>query len=510
MTKKQALLYNGLYIASRFQQGVNHMWVCLLVCALTYLLLVSPSLCGYESRARKVSDVIPMNESPIWNLLSDGDNEEVVWRARIGTAAAVSPVVVGDRLLVGTRNEFWRSNEQTGAVLMCLRVDDGSFLWQAVHRRLPVLHQDFRLPINSRPFVDGNRVYYVSNRGELMCLDLDGFYDGENDGPFRKEERADASDADIVWSLDMVADLGVYKRDSTDAGNPVSSPVVVGDMVYCVTGNGTASGRVPHPEAPSFIAVNKVSGSVVWSSNAPGKNIIYGQFSSPVFVDARGKQQIIFPGGDGVLYAFEALTGEMLWNMDLGGPFPVNLGPRGFGKRNFFVAEPTVQDGVIYIGLNQTFESRLLTRRPVYAIELFGGGKTIQPRVKWMFDAPEFDGTFGAAAVADGKVYVVSRSGTVFAIDAEDGKELWRSELGEHAAFFASPVVDRANLYVPHADGLYVFSLGDSPKCLGSCYFPLGPLDSTPLIAKDRLFIAASGYLWALKLPDNLNVGRVK
>jgi hypothetical protein len=34
----------------------------------------------------------------------------------------------------------------------------------------------------STPAVDGDRLWYVTNRGEVVCLDTAGFADGEDDG----------------------------------------------------------------------------------------------------------------------------------------------------------------------------------------------------------------------------------------------------------------------------------------------------------------------------------------
>jgi len=61
----------------------------------------------------------------------------------------------------------------------------------------------------------------------------------------------------------MVGTLSVYKRDAGDIGNPLSSPVVIDDLVYCVTGNGSSFGYahslpantpyVPKPDAPPLV-----------------------------------------------------------------------------------------------------------------------------------------------------------------------------------------------------------------------------------------------------------------
>ena len=133
--------------------------------------------------------------------------------------------------------------------------------------------------ISSTPFIDKDRVYYVSNRGELCCLKV--------------------ADGKIVWMLDMPKTLGVFRRDPNDAGNLAPSPIVVGDIVYCITGNGADDGyrEPPAPDAPSFLAVDKFTGKVIWFSR-PGKNVRYGQWSTPALATVDGAAEILFPGGD--------------------------------------------------------------------------------------------------------------------------------------------------------------------------------------------------------------------
>jgi hypothetical protein len=76
--------------------------------------------------------------------------------------------------------------------------------------------------------VDGNRVYLVSNRGEVLCLDPGGMADG-NEGPFHDEGaymtprgtnaplRALAPgplDADILWLFDLTKGAGIWSHDA--------------------------------------------------------------------------------------------------------------------------------------------------------------------------------------------------------------------------------------------------------------------------------------------------------
>ena len=116
-------------------------------------------------------------------------------------------------------------------------------------------------------FVEDGKVYVVTNRCEVMCLDAAGFHDGQNNGPYTDEVDNEELDADIIWSFDMIEELGVFPHNLA-----TSSPVVYGDLLLLVTSNGVdeAHLEVPSPRAPSFVALNKNTGEVVWEDSSPG------------------------------------------------------------------------------------------------------------------------------------------------------------------------------------------------------------------------------------------------
>ena len=262
-----------------------------------------------------------------WDVKS---GKNIKWKAQIGSTSYGNPVVADGKIFLGTNNGNPRNPDIQGdrGVLMCFRESDGKFLWQAVTDKLASGPQnDFpEQGVCSSPAVEGKRLYYVSNRGELVCLDTEGFLDGKNDGPFQGEVYKGPSDADIVWKLDMMKELGVYQRNMAN-----SSPVIWEDLVFVETSNGRSDEKLPSPKAPSFLAVNKNTGKVVWQDNSPGDGILQGQWSSPALGLVDGVQQAFFAGGDGWLYGFNARTGERLWKFDLN---PKNTAPEDAQLRN--------------------------------------------------------------------------------------------------------------------------------------------------------------------------------
>ena len=65
--------------------------------------------------------------------------------------------------------------------------------------------------------------------------------------------------------------------------------------------------------------------------------------------------------------------------------------------------------------------------------------------VRWEHSAPMI--TYGGIAHANGVAYVATTSGTIFALDAASGRELWSDSLPDSIA--GSPTVAGGMLFVP-------------------------------------------------------------
>ena len=83
---------------------------------------------------------------------------------------------------------------------MAFRESDGEFLWQSTHEKLAAGRvNDWPYQgVCSSPLVEGKKLYYVSNRCELLCVDTEGFRDGTNNGPYKEEKLTGQADVDIL------------------------------------------------------------------------------------------------------------------------------------------------------------------------------------------------------------------------------------------------------------------------------------------------------------------------
>jgi outer membrane protein assembly factor BamB len=426
------------------------------------------------------------NLPEFWDV-KNGKN--IKWKVQIGSTSYGNPVVADGKIFLGTNNANPKNPEIEGdkGVLMCFRESNGKFLWQAVSDKLDSGFQnDFPDEgVCSSPAVEGKRLYYVSNRGELVCLDTEGFMDGTNDGPFQSEVYKGPTSADIIWKLDMMKELGVIQLFMAN-----SSPVIWENLVFLGTSNGRdeSGEKIPASKAPSFIAVNKDTGKVVWQNNAPGDGILRGQWSSPALGQVDGVQQAFFSGGDGWMYGFNARTGEKLWRFDLNPKDAV--WPK---TRNYGVSTPVFSDGKVLISVGQDPDSgngvgHTYCIDPVKRDDITEFGRV------WQYD--KINRSISTAAVADGLVYISDFKGLLHCLDVKSGKPNWTFDM--LAPVWGSPLAADGKVYLGDQDGdVAVLKAGAEMKKISEIDMG-GSVYSTPVPANGVLYIMTSSELYAI------------
>jgi outer membrane protein assembly factor BamB len=427
-----------------------------------------------------------------WNRKT---GKNIKWLEPIGSQTYAGPVVSGDVVYVGTNNEGLRNPKLTGdrGVLMAFQASDGTFLWQAAHPKLASgLVNDWPLQgICSTPHVQGNRIYYVSNRAEVICADVEGFRDGENDGPFKAEVETGETDEDIIWKLDMMAELDVFPHNLA-----AGSPLIVDDLLFTVTGNGVDEGHVnvPSPFAPSFIAVDKTSGKLAWENAEPGENILHGSWSNPAFGTAGGRAQIVFPGGDGWIYSFDPESGKMIWKFDAN-PKDSKWVLGGRGTRNNVISTPVFLDGKVYVSVGQDPEHGEGVGH-LYAIDASQQGDITEKGAVWHFGGKEFHRTISTVAIHDGLLYAADLSGFLYCLDAASGELVWKYDA--FAAVWSSPFVADGKVYLTDEDGdVAILKAGRKMELIRE--INMGNAIYTTPFAKDGvLYVASRTTLFAL------------
>jgi len=464
---------------------------------------------------------------------------DVRWVARLGSYIYGNPTVAGGRVFAGTDDtllaEDKRFERSRGGMVQCLDAASGRTLWRLATPK----RDDDRLPKGahfsqqhygtcSSPAIAGGRAYVMTSACEIACLDVDGLADG-NDGPFTNEGQYMAgpgkppielgpTDADIVWLFDIVEELGVCPHDAASC-----SALVDGRFLYCVTSNGVDEPheKCPRPEAPSYFCLDTQTGRLLATdAERMGTRLWHCLWSPPSMGVAGGRALVFFGGGDGVCYAFEALTEvpekpiafKKVWWYDCnpphyrfrdGKPIPYYDGDKR--KRN----SPNKDDGT-YLGPSQIISTPVFHKGRVYvtigqdpahgrgrgllhAIDATKTGDITETGRIWSFDGLER--SMSSVAIAGGLLYAVDLAGRVHCLELETGGVLWIHDLA--AETWGTPLVADGKLFIGTKKSFHIIALGQTPRELAK--INLGAASyGTPVAAGGTLYVGAGKYLWAV------------
>ncbi len=480
--------------------------------------------------------------------LARGTRQNIRWVAGLGSVTYGTPAIAGGKVFIGTNNSGGRLDRYPSEVdlgcLLCFRVADGEFLWQHSAEKLATGRQhDWPFQgLCSTPLVEENRLWFVTNRCEVVCLDTEGFRDDENDGPYRDEPNEHSDESDVVWRFDMYERLGVRPHNMSTC-----SITAAGNLIFVCTSNGVdeSHAKIPAPDAPSFLAMDKRTGRVVWSDNSPGNNILHSQWSSPAFGVLNGVPQVIFAGGDGWLYSFRADEGhegkpEVLWEFDCN-PKEARFNPAGRSSRSQILAMPMIHDGLVYIGVGEDPEygegeghlwcvdptkrgdvssERVFNvdnderpvphRRVQAAVVAEGDIVRANPNSAsvWHYAGFDLDGdgkirfeetmhrTASTAAVQDGLLVVPDLSGLIHCLDAKAGHVHWTHDL--KVTVWCAPLIADGKVYVPDEEGnVNIFELSVQKKLIRVIEMD-NSLYVSPVAAGGVLYLTSRNNLFAI------------
>lgn len=440
------------------------------------------------------------------------------WVAPLGSQTYSNPTVAGGRVYIGTNNDRPRDPRTKGdrGVLLCLDEQTGKFLWQLAVPKLPggrAVDYEF-VGLCSTPAVDGERVYILTNRCEVLCLDAAGMANG-NDGPFTDEAayltpagaaapvEPGPGDADVIWRYDMYNELGVFPHQQT-----AGSVLIVGDRLYTPTSNGVdwTNTHHPAPDAPALICLDKNTGKLLGEERSGISSRTFRcNWSSPAFSTAGGRELVVFGGGDGVCYAFEPepVDGVLkeIWRFDCNPPQykvdPKTKKPIKYGRSkgvSEIVATPVIHEDRVYVATGQDPESGdgagiLNCIDATKTGDITAGGKV------WSYD--KIGRSLSTVSVApDGFVYAADYAGMVHCLDAKTGEAKWVHDT--EGRIWGSTLAAAGKLYVGTEERtLLVLAAGPATKVIGEIELD-GPVYSTPVVANGVMFVTTDKTLFAI------------
>ena len=142
-------------------------------------------------------------------------SKNIRWVSNLGSQTYGNPVIADGRVYVGTNNGSGHIARYPSEVdlgcLLCFDEKTGELLWQHSSEKLITgrVHDWPLQGICCSPLIEGERLWFVTSRGEVRCLDTKGFHDGEDNGPVTNEparvadmEQANPAYKDTIAKLD--------------------------------------------------------------------------------------------------------------------------------------------------------------------------------------------------------------------------------------------------------------------------------------------------------------------
>ena len=455
---------------------------------------------------------------PTFNIQT---GKNVKWSVSVGTNGYATPIIAGGKVFIGGNNADQHDPRFTGdrGVLQCLNESDGGLVWQLVVPRIEGdRHNDWpMIGICSPPTVEGNRVYVLTNRSEVLCLDLNGQADG-NDGTFKGEGWymalsgefpyvATLKDADIIWSYDLKLELGICPHDS-----PHASILLDGDFLYLNTCSGVDYRHLQTTalNAPALIALDKKTGRLVAQDNEHfGPKIFHSSWSSPAMGLVNGQKQLYFAGPDGIIYAFEALSQSAsrdkvqsfakIWQFDCDPKAPKD---NIHNYKNNKTVGPS-----LFLGMPVFYKNRIYAtvggdiwwgKREVYlkCIDATKKGDITGAGEIWSHALEQHSGS--TPAISNGLIYVTDCGKNLHCLDAENGNLYWIHKLKMDS--WSSALVADKKVYVgSRAGDFWILEEGKKRNVLDSMMLD-SPIHSTPVAANGTLYISTMNKLFAIKI----------
>ena len=411
----------------------------------------------------------------------------IKWISDLGTETHGTPIVADGRVFVSTNNGQPRDPKNTvdSGVFMAFAEKDGAYLAQLAAPKLSAEDPYLDWPKvgqSSPATVDGDRIYIVNNRAQVLCLDAKD--------PTRTPH----------WTFDMPSGAGIYPHDGSH-----SSALVHGRYIYLNTGTGVDNThrKIRTPDAPSLIVLDKETGRFIARDReniAP--NIFHATWSAPSLGVVGGKEMIYFCGGNGITYAFAPVAQDLpegapvalkkIWQYDIDPEGPKTEVHRftqnkAEGPSNIY-GMPVFADGKLYIaGGGDLFWGK--RKAWLKCVDAATGSEV------WSYELNKH--VVSTAAVSDGLVFIADIGRTIHCVDAASGKGVW-TETGPKGDFWASPMIADGKLYIGSRKGDFWIMAASREKKVFATIDLGAPISGTATPANGVIYVATMKRLIAI------------
>lgn len=256
-------------------------------------------------------------------------------------------------------------------------------------------------------------------------------------------------------SLDKKTGMVKWKYKSAFAIN--SSPSVNNGKVFFADNKQT------------LYALNTSTGKMIWKT-ALGENLPYEWafdyfYSSPTNAD----NKIYIGSKDGHLYAINEADGKVLWK---------------YKTTGIVRSTPAVKDGIVYVGSTEGILYAIKDGKEVWQFKIAGNALKNED---FGFDRRAI---ISSPVIADNKILVGGRDGFLYAVNKQDGKELWRVD--HQVSWVISSVAVKDTVVVTGtSDGRFVQAVSLNTGKEIWRYKTKNIVWSSPLIVNNRVYIGS-------------------
>ena len=320
------------------------------------------------------------------------DESNVRWRSTLSGFGQSTPVVWRERIFTTTTEGDFSEN----LLVHCHELSSGKLLWKKKYPApVKIKRTQYVSQAAPSPVVDSNGVYLFFECGQLIALTHKG---------------------EVLW-----------KRSLTKEYGPMLGNHGIGSSLFQST---RALGLLIDHSGPSYLLrIDKKSGRTLWRNEREQRV----SWSTPTLSQS-GKEETLFISSNGIVEAYDFLTGKSLWEKD--------------DITGNTVASPSLGESLLVVGSSVPDQTMALSRKGE------GDGSA---KVVWV--AEDASSSFGSPLIAGNWLYLVNRAGVATCHDLKDGSKKWNLRLP--ASCWASPLSSSGRIYFFTKDGVTVVLKGN-------------------------------------------------
>jgi outer membrane protein assembly factor BamB len=374
--------------------------------------------------------------APDTGLLSEWPESgpQLLWTA-LGAGRGYSSVAIaGGRLY--TLGDGPSTAPDKDEYLSAFDIADGKLVWATKTGPAWNSGQDDWQGSRSTPTVDGDRVYVVTPHGELVACN--------------------SATGSELWRKNLKSDFGGKKADGWGYSESV---LVDGDRVICT----------PGAEKNTLVALNKLTGEVIWTASRTGDR---GAGHSSIVISQVGGTKVYVQSTGSGPFGVRADDGKVLWTYDI-------------ERTTAVIPTPIIRNDLVFFTAGYKRGGALLRQVPT-------GNKEVDVEEIYPLKT-ELSNKHGGVVLVDDYLYGDSdSSGIPFCAELMTGDIKWKQR-GSGRGSVAVAAAD-GRLYLRYTDGMMVLAKAtpESYQEVGKFKIPdsgARPSWSHPVIAEGKLYL---------------------